>query len=54
MARFRSKDNGNLTEADKKFYALRESGYTGPIDQNGDKAESGRAADILKSLRNRT
>jgi hypothetical protein len=34
---FRSKANGNLTEADKKFFALRDSGYKGPIDQNGNK-----------------
>lgn len=54
MATHRSKENGNLTEADKKFFKLREGGYTGPIDQNGEKAESGRAADILKSLRDNT
>lgn len=27
-----------LTEEGKKFYSLRESGYTGPIDQDGNKA----------------
>lgn len=26
------------TEADEKFFALRESGYTGPITQDGEKA----------------
>ena len=36
MGVFRSKENGNLTEADKKFFELRESGYTGPIDQKGN------------------
>ena len=47
----RSKENGNLTEADEKFLALRESGYAGPIDRNGDKVTSGRAKDILDALR---
>ena len=26
-------------EADDKFWALRNEGYTGPIDHNGDKVE---------------
>jgi len=39
------------TQADKKFFDLRESGYTGPIDQDGNKAETGRAASILASMR---
>ena len=36
---WRSKEQGNLTAADKKFFALRESGYKGPIDQDGNKVE---------------
>lgn len=51
---FRSKEQGNLTEADRKFFALRESGYKGPVDQDGNKAESGKAAEVLKGLRDRT
>jgi len=28
-------DPKNRTAADQRFYALRESGYRGPIDENG-------------------
>lgn len=42
------------TKADKKFFALRESGYTGPVDQDGNKAETGRPAEILASMRRRS
>jgi hypothetical protein len=28
-------DPANMSDADKRFYALRESGYKGPIDQDG-------------------
>lgn len=42
------------TEADNKLIALRESGYTGPIDKNGDKAEDHPAAHILNHLRDHT
>lgn len=41
------------TEADRKFFDLRESGYTGPIDQGGNKAEAGRAAEILADMSRR-
>ncbi len=54
MAIFRSEKDGNLTDADRRFLALRKSGYTGPIDQNGRKAETGRPAEILAALRDRT
>lgn len=27
---------GPLTERDQKFFDLRESGYEGPVDRNGD------------------
>ncbi|KAB1932925.1 hypothetical protein F8271_24980 [Micromonospora sp. ALFpr18c] len=30
------------TEADRKFFDLRESGYTGPIDQDGNADSGGR------------
>jgi hypothetical protein len=39
------------TAADKRFFDLRESGYDGPIDQDGRKVTSGRAAEILAALR---
>jgi hypothetical protein len=52
MGTFRSKQNGNLTEADKRFFALRESGYDGPIDQDGNQADDPRG--ILAALRGET
>ncbi len=39
MGKYRSEENGNLTEADRKFLAARESGYKGPIDQDGNKVD---------------
>jgi hypothetical protein len=39
------------TAADKRFFDLRESGYTGPIDQGGRKVTSGRAVELLGALR---
>jgi len=41
------------TAADKRFFDLRQSGYTGPIDQDGRKVTSGRAADVLAAMRRR-
>ena len=41
------------TAADKRFFDLRESGYGGPIDQDGRKVTSGRAAEILAAMRRR-
>lgn len=35
MARSRRVDGKPETEADTRFYDLRESGYRGPIDQDG-------------------
>lgn len=42
------------TDADRRFFDLRESGYTGPIDQDGQKVTSGPAFDALQRLRNRS
>jgi hypothetical protein len=46
MGIFRSSDNGSRradgkpeTTNDKRFFALRESGYKGPIDHNGQPVE---------------
>ncbi|MBP2323807.1 hypothetical protein JOF56_004192 [Kibdelosporangium banguiense] len=43
-------DGAPETEFDRKFFALRESGYRGPIDQNGNAVTTGPAADILRHL----
>lgn len=37
------------TEADKRFFDLRQSGYTGPIDQDGNATNE--HADIFAALR---
>lgn len=42
---------GTDTEAYRKFKALRDSGYTGPIDQDGNQVTSGKAAEILTDMR---
>lgn len=47
----RRTDGKPETAKDRKFFDLRESGYTGPIDQDGNKATSGRAFEILGILR---
>lgn len=39
------------TAADKRFFDLRESGYQGPIDQDGRKVTSGPAVEILAAMR---
>jgi hypothetical protein len=41
------------TAADTRFFDLRESGYDGPIDQNGYKVTTGRATEILAAMRRR-
>jgi hypothetical protein len=35
----RRRDREPETEADKRFFDLRESGYTGPIDQDGKRVD---------------
>lgn len=37
----------------QKLKALRESGYDGPVDQNGNRVTEGRAAEILADMRKR-
>lgn len=34
-----------------KLEALRRSGYTGPVDQDGNAVTSGKAAEVLAALR---
>ena len=41
------------TAADKRFFDLRESGYDGPIDQDGYQVTGGRAVEILAAMRRR-
>lgn len=38
------------TDADRRFFDLRESGYTGPVDQDGYAVTTGEAADILRRM----
>lgn len=44
---------GENTEAFRKLKALRESGYDGPVDSDGNKVTSGPAFDILQDMRRR-
>ena len=39
------------TAADTRLFDLRESGYDGPVDQDGRKVTSDRAAEILTAMR---
>ncbi len=47
----RRPDGRPETAADTRFFDLRESGYVGPVDQDGRKVTSGRAAEILAAMR---
>lgn len=38
------------TEADKRFFALRESGYRGPIDHHGYAIPAGREVEYLRTI----
>lgn len=54
MAKSRRLDGKPETDADKRFYKERESGYTGPLDQNGRRVPADDpAAKILADLRRR-
>lgn len=46
-------DGSPLNEKDKRFFGLRDSGYTGPIDQDGYPATTGEAADTLRYMAER-
>lgn len=47
-----------IFDKDPKYQQLKklreDEGYTGPVDQNGNKVTSGREKDILEALRDRT
>jgi hypothetical protein len=46
-------DKAPETETDRRFFDLRESGYTGPIDQDGNAVTTGEAADTLRRMAER-
>lgn len=50
MAATRRVDGRPEAAADRKFFDLRESGYRGPIDQNGDKVTDPEILDIFAAL----
>jgi hypothetical protein len=43
-------DGKPLSEKDRRFYALRESGYKGPIDQDGYPDTTSAGADTLRYM----
>jgi hypothetical protein len=43
-------DGSPLAEKDKRFFALRDSGYKGPIDQDGYPDTTSRDADTLRYM----
>lgn len=53
MATSRRFDRQPETEADKRFFDLRESGYTGPIDQDGYADTTSEGAGILRRMAER-
>jgi hypothetical protein len=46
-------DGTPLNEADRRFFALRESGYSGPIDQDGYPDTTSEGAGILHRMAER-
>jgi hypothetical protein len=53
MGESRRWDRKPETPKDKKFFDARESGYKGPIDQDGNKVTSGPDADALRRMAER-
>jgi hypothetical protein len=49
----RRPDGKPETPADTRFFDLRESGYTGPIDQDGRKDTTSEGASILRRMAQR-
>jgi hypothetical protein len=43
-------DGSTLNERDRRFFALRESGYKGPIDQDGYPDTTSNSADTLRYM----
>ncbi|HKS46710.1 MAG TPA: hypothetical protein VJT49_16680 [Amycolatopsis sp.] len=50
MGKSRRWDGKPETEKDKRFFDLRESGYKGPIDQDGNKDTTSEDAAILRRM----
>ncbi len=46
----RNWDRSPETARDTRFHDLRDSGYTGPIDQDGNAVTTGPDADILRRM----
>lgn len=46
----RNWDRSPESERDKKLHDLRDSGYTGPVDQDGNKDTTSSNAAILRSM----
>ncbi len=46
----RNWDKSPETEKDKRFHDLRDSGYTGPIDQDGNADTTSEEAGILRRM----
>ena len=53
MPKSRRFDGKPETAADKRFFDLRESGYKGPIDQDGRKDTTSEGAEILRRMAQR-
>ncbi len=53
MAKSRRPDGKPETAADKRFFDLRASGWTGPIDQHGKPDTTSEAAAILRDMAKR-
>ncbi|MDT4992830.1 MAG: hypothetical protein QOH97_2722 [Actinoplanes sp.] len=53
MAREKDAFGRPLSAADKKFFALRDAGYKGPIDQDGNKDTTSKDAQILRRMAQR-
>jgi hypothetical protein len=49
----RNWDRSPESERDKRFHDLRESGYTGPIDENGNADTTSEDAAILRRMAQR-
>jgi hypothetical protein len=49
----RNWDRSPESERDKRFHDLRESGYTGPIDENGNADTTSEGAAILRRMAQR-
>lgn len=49
----RNWDGSPESDADRKFHDLRESGYRGPIDQDGNAVTTGPEADTLRHMAER-